>query len=168
MRFCDSSNFIDIRKHQIGGQFMNAGLVVFQHRQFRLKHLKKWKKKMMKGGSLCSRRLMGSTDQADPSCFHFSIIWILMEHRCFYFFCPLGFLQGLRSLKHWLLQNLSIPLKMMTLLAARRLGVLSSYDMILFNLMNLKSLQMSLEHWVIGTWGWLSGWTAVHSCCWLA
>jgi hypothetical protein len=56
------------------------------------------------------RRLIGSTDQADPSCFHFSISWILIERRWFYLFCPLGFLQGLRSLKHWLLQNLSIKI----------------------------------------------------------
>jgi hypothetical protein len=33
-----------------------------------------------------SRRLMGSTDQADPSCFYFRISWILMERRWFYFF----------------------------------------------------------------------------------
>ena len=34
-------------------------------------------------------RLMGSTDQADPSCFYFKISWILMERRWFYFFNPL-------------------------------------------------------------------------------
>ena len=54
------------------------------------------------------RRLMGSTDQADPSCFYFRISWILMERLWFYFFCPLHLLQGLRSLKNWLLQKLSI------------------------------------------------------------
>ena len=32
--------------------------------------------------------LMVSTDQADPSCFYFSISWILMELRWFYFFVP--------------------------------------------------------------------------------
>ena len=54
------------------------------------------------------RRPVPSTDQALPSCFYFRISWILMEQLCFYFFCPLGFLQGLRSLKHWLLQKLSM------------------------------------------------------------
>ena len=49
-----------------------------------------------------------STDQAIPSCFHFRISWILMEQCCFYFFCPLGFLEGLRSFKHWLLQKVSM------------------------------------------------------------
>ena len=34
----------------------------------------------------CTRRLMGSTDHADPSCCNFRISWILMERRCFYFF----------------------------------------------------------------------------------
>ena len=43
--------------------------------------------------TICIRPLMGSTDQADPSCFYFRISWILMEQRCFYFFCPLRFLQ---------------------------------------------------------------------------
>ena len=57
---------------------------------------------------LCSRRPVPSTDQAIPSCFYFRISWILMEQRCFYFFCPLGFLQGLRSLKHWLFKKLSM------------------------------------------------------------
>ena len=35
---------------------------------------------------LSSRRLMGSTDQADPMCFYFRISWILMERLWFYFF----------------------------------------------------------------------------------
>ena len=35
-----------------------------------------------------SRRLMGSTDQADPSCIYFRISWILMERPWFYFFVP--------------------------------------------------------------------------------
>ena len=48
---------------------------------------------------LRSRFLMVSTNQADPSCFYFRISWILMEWRWFYFFHPLHFLQGLRSLK---------------------------------------------------------------------
>ena len=43
------------------------------------------------------RRLMGSTDQADPSYFYFRISWILVEWHWFQFFCHLGFLQGLRS-----------------------------------------------------------------------
>ena len=34
------------------------------------------------------RRLMGSTDQADPSCIYFRISWILMERPWFYFFIP--------------------------------------------------------------------------------
>ena len=46
---------------------------------------------------LSNRRLMGSTDQADPSCIYFRISWILMERPWFYFFCPLHLLQGLRS-----------------------------------------------------------------------
>ena len=52
-----------------------------------------------------TRHLMGSTDQADPCCFYFKISWILMERPWFYFFCPLDLLQGLRSLKNWLLQK---------------------------------------------------------------
>ena len=55
-----------------------------------------------------SRRPVLSTDQGIPSCFYFRISWILIEQRCFYFFCPLGFLEGLRSLKHWLLQKVSM------------------------------------------------------------
>ena len=47
--------------------------------------------------SLCSRCLMVSTNQADPSCFYYKISWILMERRWFYFFRPLHLLQGLRS-----------------------------------------------------------------------
>ena len=46
---------------------------------------------------LYTRRLMGSTDQADPSCFYFRISWILMEWSWFYFFRPLHLVQGLRS-----------------------------------------------------------------------
>ena len=57
---------------------------------------------------LCTRRLMGSTDQTDPSCFYFRISWILMERLWFYFFCPLNLLQGLRSLKNWLLKKFSM------------------------------------------------------------
>ena len=57
---------------------------------------------------LPTRRPVLSTDQAIPSCFFFRISWILMEQRCFYFFCPLGFLEGLRSLKQWLLQKVSM------------------------------------------------------------
>ena len=40
-------------------------------------------------GQLNFRCLMGSTDQADPSCFHFRISWILMEWLWFNFFVPL-------------------------------------------------------------------------------
>ena len=57
---------------------------------------------------LSIRRPVPSTNQAIPSCFYIRISWILMEYRCFFFFCPLGFLRGLRSLKHWLLQKLSM------------------------------------------------------------
>ena len=45
---------------------------------------------------------------ADPSCFYFRIVWILMEQHWFYFFCPLHLVQGLRRLEHWLLQKLSM------------------------------------------------------------
>ena len=57
-----------------------------------------------------SRCLMVSTNQADPGCFYYRISWILMKRRWFYFFHPLHFLQGLRSLKHWLLQKLSMKI----------------------------------------------------------
>jgi len=63
---------------------------------------------LLYSGYLLIRRPVPSTDQAIPSCFCFRISWILMEQRCFYFFCTLGFLKGLRSLKHWLLQKLSM------------------------------------------------------------
>ena len=43
------------------------------------------------------RCLMGSTNQADPSCFYFRISWILMEWLWFHFFHPLHLVQGLRS-----------------------------------------------------------------------
>ena len=42
---------------------------------------------------LHTRRLMGSTNQADPSCFYFRFSWILMEWCCFYFFV-LNFFQA--------------------------------------------------------------------------
>ena len=39
--------------------------------------------------TIYTRCPMGSTDQADPSCFYFRISWILMERCCFYlFFVP--------------------------------------------------------------------------------
>ena len=57
---------------------------------------------------LSNRCLMVSTNQADSCCFYFRISWILMERRWFYFFRPLHLVQGLRSLKHWLLQKLSM------------------------------------------------------------
>ena len=59
---------------------------------------------------ICTRRLMGSTDQDDPSFFYYRISWILMERHCFYLFRPLHLVQGLRSLKHWLLQKLSMKI----------------------------------------------------------
>ena len=55
--------------------------------------------------TLFNRRPVGSTDQAYSSCFYFRISWILMEWPWFCFFDSHGFLQGLRNLKHWLLQN---------------------------------------------------------------
>ena len=48
------------------------------------------------GKYLLNRRLMGSTNQADPSCIYFRISWILMERPWFHFF-PLQLLRGLRS-----------------------------------------------------------------------
>ena len=45
------------------------------------------------------------------SCFYFRISWILMERRWFNFLCPHCFLQGLRSLKKWLLQNLNMKIE---------------------------------------------------------
>ena len=54
------------------------------------------------------RYLMVLTDQADSSCFYFRMSWILMERHWFYFFCSLHLMQGLRSLKNWLLQKLSM------------------------------------------------------------
>ena len=58
--------------------------------------------------SINSRHPVPSTDQALPSCFYFRISWILMERPWNNFFGSCGFLQGLRSLKHWLLQKLSM------------------------------------------------------------
>ena len=55
-----------------------------------------------------TRCIMVSTDQADSRCFYIRISWILMEWYWFYFFHPLHLVQGLRSLKHWLLQKLSM------------------------------------------------------------
>ena len=55
--------------------------------------------------------LMVSTDHADPSCFYFRISWIMTERRWFYSFCPLHLVQGLRSLRHWLLQKLNMTLR---------------------------------------------------------
>ena len=59
---------------------------------------------------ICIRCLMVSTNQADPGWFYFRISWILMERRLFYFSHPHHFLQGLRSLKYWLLQKLSMKI----------------------------------------------------------
>ena len=52
-----------------------------------------------------NRCLMGSTDQADPSCFYLRISWILMEQLWFYFFCPLHLLQSLRNIKNDYFKN---------------------------------------------------------------
>ena len=59
---------------------------------------------------VCTRCLMVSNNQADPSCFYFRISCILMERRWFYFFRPLHLMQGLRSLEHWLLQKISMTI----------------------------------------------------------
>ena len=59
---------------------------------------------------LLIRCLMVSTNQADPGCLYCRISWILMERHWFYFFHPLHFLQSLKSLKHWLLQKLSMKI----------------------------------------------------------
>ena len=45
---------------------------------------------------------MGSTNQADPSCFYFRISWILMELPWFYFFVP--------STSQWCVLTISVPL----------------------------------------------------------
>ena len=63
---------------------------------------------LLYNGYLLIRRPVPSTDQAIPSCFYFRISWILVEQGFFYFFCPLGFLEGLRSLKQWLLKKVSM------------------------------------------------------------
>ena len=87
------------------------------------------------------RCLMVSTDQADPSCFYFTISWILMERHWFYFFHPLHLVQGLRSLEHWLLQKLSMKILFSTIitlnvmikkmpLSFSKLKKWSSYDLL--------------------------------------
>ena len=43
---------------------------------------------------LKSRRPVGSTNQANPSCFYFRISWILIEWCCFYFFSLSWFSAG--------------------------------------------------------------------------
>ena len=62
-----------------------------------------WTTQYLLSKILASRCLMVSTNQADPHRFYFRISWILMEQCWFYFFRPLRFMQGLRSLKQWLL-----------------------------------------------------------------
>ena len=52
--------------------------------------------------------LVGSTNQACSSSFYFRIAWKSTEWPCFLQNHSLSFLQGLRSLKNWLLQKLSI------------------------------------------------------------
>jgi hypothetical protein len=69
-----------------------------------------------------TRRLVGSTDQAYPSCFYFRISWILMEWYWFWFFGSCGFLQGLRSLKHWLLSMNILGRKFRFLINPKRHG----------------------------------------------
>ena len=57
---------------------------------------------------MCCRCLVGSTDQACSSGFYFRIAWKSMERPCFLQNHSFSFLQGLRSLKNWLLQKLSM------------------------------------------------------------
>ena len=54
------------------------------------------------------RRLVGSTNQACSSGSYFRIAWKSTEWPCFFQSHSLSFLQSLRSLKNWLLQNLSM------------------------------------------------------------
>ena len=54
------------------------------------------------------RRLVGSTDQACSSGFYFRIAWKSTERPCFLQNHSLSILHGLRSLKNWLLQKLSM------------------------------------------------------------
>ena len=54
------------------------------------------------------RCLVGSTDQACSSGFYFRIAWKSTEWPCFLQNHSFSFLQGLRSLKNWLLQKLSM------------------------------------------------------------
>ena len=54
-------------------------------------------------GSMFTRRLVGSTDQAESSGFYFRIAWKSTERPCFLQNHFLAFLQGLGSLKNWLL-----------------------------------------------------------------
>ena len=58
--------------------------------------------------SLLIRRLMGLTDQACSSGCSFRIAWKSTEQNYFLQNFSFSFLQGLRSLKNWLLQKLSI------------------------------------------------------------
>ena len=57
---------------------------------------------------VCSRCLVGSTDQACSSGFYLRIAWKSTEQPCFLQNHSLLFLQGLRSLKNWLLRKLSM------------------------------------------------------------
>ena len=50
--------------------------------------------------TLYSRRLMGSTDQADPSCIYFRISWILIDRPWFYFFLSPPLVAGPQKYKH--------------------------------------------------------------------
>ena len=70
-----------------------------------LKYCNMYKKKNI---YIYIRRLVGSTDQACSSGFYFRIAWKSTERPCFLQNNSLSFLQGLRSLKNWLLQKLSM------------------------------------------------------------
>ena len=58
--------------------------------------------------AVCIRRFVGSTNQACSSGFYFRIVWKSTERPCLLQNNFLSFLQGLRSLKKWLLQKVSM------------------------------------------------------------
>ena len=62
----------------------------------------------MNSWSIHTRRLVWSTDQACSNGFYSRIAWKSTEWPCFLRNHSLSFLQGLWSLKNWLLQKLSM------------------------------------------------------------
>ena len=67
----------------------------FFHAPWEWLTIRKWTSFSKKNSFLVSRQVkwvgnrhfMGSTDQADPSCFYFRISWRLIEENCFYCYC---------------------------------------------------------------------------------